>query len=415
MSRVDDLIAELCPNGVDFKALGEMGLIFGGLSGKSKAHFTDGNARFISYVNIFNNAAVDVGATDFVHIEPGERQRTLQRGDILFTASSETAAEVGMSSVITTELDDPLYLNSFSIGYRLNEPDLLEPDFAKHLFRSTGLRKQLIRTASGVTRFNISKPRLAAVRIPVPPLPVQREIVKILDLFNGLETELEAELNARRLQYAHYRESLYDFRTDSTVRRVPMGELGQFIRGRRFTKTDRVDVGIPSIHYGEIYTHYGVSAVSAVSHIRSDMHSQLRYAQPGDVVIASVGETVKDVGKAVAWLGQGDAAIHDDSFLFRHKMDPKFVSYFLQTEAFHTQKGRYVSRAKVKRLSGDSLAKIYMPVVPIDEQERIVSILDKFEILVNDQNAGIPAEQHARRKQYEHYRDHLLTFSELAS
>lgn len=193
-----------------------------------------------------------------------------------------------------------------------------------------------------------------------------------------------------------------------------LNEIGKFIRGRRFTKDDVVPDGIPSIHYGEIYTQYGVATSSTVSHVRADMAQQLRYAQPNDVVVAAVGETVEDVGKAVAWLGDKDVAIHDDCFLFRHSMNPKFVSYFFQTEAFHTQKNKYVARAKVKRLSGESLGKIMIPVPPREEQERIVSILDKFDVLVNDLSTGLPAEIKARRQQYEHYRDRLLAFREAA-
>jgi len=193
-----------------------------------------------------------------------------------------------------------------------------------------------------------------------------------------------------------------------------MGAIGSFIRGRRFTKTDLMDRGIPAIHYGDIYTTLGTSASSTTSHVRPDMAGKLRFAHHGDVVIAAVGETVEDVGKAVAWLGEEDVAIHDDCFLFRHEMNPKFVSYFLQTHAFHSQKNRYVARAKVKRLSSENLARIRMPVPSAEEQERIVSILDKFDALVNNLSSGLPAEIAARRRQYEHYRDRLLTFREAA-
>ncbi len=140
----------------------------------------------------------------------------------------------------------------------------------------------------------------------------------------------------------------------------------------------------------------------------------MRYAQPGDVVIAAVGETVEDVAKAVAWLGQGPVAIHDDTFLFRSDLSPKFVSYVLQTADYHGQKSRHVARAKVKRLSREGLASIWIPVPPIEEQERVVSILDRFDALMNDISVGLPAELAARRKQYEYYRDKLLTFEEAA-
>lgn len=193
-----------------------------------------------------------------------------------------------------------------------------------------------------------------------------------------------------------------------------MGEIGNFFRGRRFTKDDLVPDGIGSIHYGEIYTRYGTSANRALSYVRSDLVPQLRFAKRGDVVIAAVGETVEDVCKAVAWLGEEDVAIHDDCFVFRHAMNPKFVAYCLQSTAFNTQKTKYVARAKVKRISSESLAKLTIPVPSLEEQGRIVSILDKFEALVGDLSFGLPAEIKTRRQQYEHYRDRLLSFREAA-
>lgn len=197
-------------------SLAEIGTIFGGLTGKSKSDFTDGNARFVSYVNVFNNIAVDLTADNFVKIGTTERQRTLQRGDIIFTGSSETPNEVAMSSVIAADIHEPLYLNSFCIGFRCNDSNLLDPEFAKHLFRSSEIRKQLIRTASGVTRFNVSKARLAKVEIPVPERYEQARIAGILNRFdalvNDLSSGLPAEIQARHQQYAHYRERLLTFK-----------------------------------------------------------------------------------------------------------------------------------------------------------------------------------------------------------
>ena len=194
-----------------------------------------------------------------------------------------------------------------------------------------------------------------------------------------------------------------------------MGEVGEFIRGRRFTKDDVTETGLPSIHYGEIYTAYGVAANHTVSHVRGELESQLRFAKTGDVVIACVGETVEDVGKAVAWLGDDDVAVHDDCFAYRHSMNPKFVAYYMQTAAFHSQKSKYVARAKVKRLSSGDLARIEIPLPSLEEQARIVAILNAFDALVNDLSVGLPAELAARRKQYEYYRDRLLTFKEAAA
>ncbi|MDA8255914.1 MAG: restriction endonuclease subunit S, partial [Betaproteobacteria bacterium] len=113
MSRVDELIAEHCPNGVEFISLNELGSTFGGLTGKTKTDFSNGNARFVSYKNIFNNLAVDLQANDFVRVAAGENQNLVQLGDILFTGSSETPDEVGMSSVVIESPKEALYLNSF--------------------------------------------------------------------------------------------------------------------------------------------------------------------------------------------------------------------------------------------------------------------------------------------------------------
>lgn len=192
-----------------------------------------------------------------------------------------------------------------------------------------------------------------------------------------------------------------------------LNEIGQFIRGRRFTKADYVDDGISVIHYGEIYTQYGVWADKAISQVRSDMAGTLRYAKPGDVVITDVGETVEDVGKAVAWLGDEDVAIHDHCYAFRHGMNPKFVSYYMQTTSFIAKKAKYVARTKVNTLLVDAFSKIRIPVPSLEEQERIVAILDKFDALVNNLSSGLPAEIKTRRQQYEHYRDKLLSFAEL--
>ena len=225
------------------------------------------------------------------------------------------------------------------------------------------------------------------------------------------EAELRSEIDAivADLQEGDF---LFAFVEREGVRWARMGDVGEFIRGRRFTKDDVVPDGIGSIHYGEIYTHYGVYADKVLSHVRPELRPALRFAKTGDVVIAAVGETVEDVCKAVAWLGKDDIAIHDDCFIFRHTLNPKFVSYYFQTSTFHSEKNKYVTRAKVKRVSGESLAKMLIPVPPMEEQERIVTILDKFDALVNNLSIGLPAEIKARRHQYEYYRDKLLSFEE---
>lgn len=283
----------------------------------------------------------------------------------------------------------------------------INKDFVAYVFLN--MQPAIYACSSQGAQKNLKTEEFKKICIPVPPIEVQLEIVKVLDTF----TELEAELEARRRQYQYYRDALLAFRAQD-VRWAAMAEVGEFIRGRRFTKADYVEDGVACIHYGDIYTQYGTATTETVSHVRSDMAPTLRFAKPGDLVIAGVGETVEDVGKAVAWLGEGDVAIHDDCFAFRHSLNPKFVSYYFQTSAFHAEKNKFVARAKVKRLSGESIGKLAIPVPPPEEQERIVAILDRFDALVNDISIGLPAEIKARRQQYEHYRDRLLTFREAA-
>lgn len=189
-----------------------------------------------------------------------------------------------------------------------------------------------------------------------------------------------------------------------------LNEIGKFIRGRRFTKADYVGNGINAIHYGEIYTQYGIWTAKVISQVRPDMASTLRYAQPGDVVITDVGETVEDVGKAVAWIGDEEVAIHDHCYAFRHDLNPKYVSHCMHTTSFISEKAKYVARTKVKTLLIDGFSKIRIPVPSLEEQARIVAILDKFEALTNSISEGLPREIELRQKQYEYYRDLLFSF-----
>ncbi len=136
MSRINDLIDQLCPQGVDFKTLEELGATYGGLTGKTKADFSDGNARYISYKNIFGNLAVNQKADDFVKIGVNESQNFVELGDILFTGSSETPDEVGMSSVVVEKPSEAIYLNSFCFGYRFNDGGLIYPAFRNTFFEA---------------------------------------------------------------------------------------------------------------------------------------------------------------------------------------------------------------------------------------------------------------------------------------
>lgn len=191
-----------------------------------------------------------------------------------------------------------------------------------------------------------------------------------------------------------------------------LGDVGTIQRGRRFVKNDIVDSGTPCIHYGEIYTKYGISTSETFSFLNPDQASRLRSAQHGDVIIATAGETVEDIGKAVAWLGKEDVVIHDACYAFRSPLNPKYVAYFLQSDAFRDQARRLISSSKISSISIENLGKVRVPVPPLAVQDEIVRTLDLFQALEAELEAQLEAELKARRIQYQHYWGRLLAFTE---
>lgn len=197
--------------GVEMKTLGELGPYFGGLTGKTKDDFIDGNAKFITYMNVFANPSLNTSTTGVVRINKGEKQNKIQKGDILFTGSSETPNEAGMSCIVTDELTEDFYMNSFCFGIRLSNPEQYNLHYLKHVLRSNDVRRKIAKSASGVTRFNISKARFGKTQFPLPSLSEQQRIVSILDSFEASIQNLEAQLKQREKQYEYYRNKLLTF------------------------------------------------------------------------------------------------------------------------------------------------------------------------------------------------------------
>ena len=193
-----------------------------------------------------------------------------------------------------------------------------------------------------------------------------------------------------------------------------MSELGIFQRGKRFVKDDMISEGVPCIHYGEMYTYYGTWAKESKSFLSEELveRKNLRIAENGDVVIVAAGETIEDIGLGTAWLGNEGVVIHDACFSYRSTLNPKFVAYFTRTKQFHDQIRKHISSGKISAINARGLEKVLIPVPSPEEQERIVTILDKFDILTSSISEGLPKEIQLRKKQYEYYRDLLLTFPE---
>ncbi len=392
MSRISELIAERCPQGVVFMALGHVCIIKTGsninkqvIAGRPGPYPVINSGRDpLGYVDHFNTENDPIGIAS--------------RGSV----------------GLVTWTPGRFFRGNLNYSCTVKSPAQLDVRFLYHYLLHVDAEIQGLATHQGIPALNAGA--LKTLQVPIPLKEVQIEIIRILDTFTELITELTAELTARKTQYKHYRDQLLSF-DGRSVEWKALGELGEFIRGKRFTKADYVENGIPVIHYGEIYTRYGAFATHAHSQVRGDMAESLRYAEPGDVVLTDVGETVEDVGKAVAWLGNGKVAIHDHCYAFRHAMNPKFVSYCMQTASFIAEKAKYVARTKVNTLLINGFAKIAIPVpFPHDmekslaEQARIVAILDKFDTLTSSITEGLPREIELRQKQYEHYRDLLLNF-----
>lgn len=190
-----------------------------------------------------------------------------------------------------------------------------------------------------------------------------------------------------------------------------LGEVGEFIRGNGIQKSDLTDQGAPAIHYGQIHTFYGTWATHTKSFVAPERAAKLRRAMSGDLVIATTSEDDAAVAKATAWIGENEVAVSGDAYIYRHTLDPRYVAYFFQSRDFQDQKKRYITGTKVRRISGDSLAKVRIPVPPLEVQWEIARILDEFAGLESELESELELELELRRRQYAHYQESLLSFT----
>ena len=406
MSKLERLIQQYCPDGVEWKPLGELGDFYSGLTGKTKSDFTGGNEKFITYVNVFNNPSLKTDVLEKVKIAEGERQNTIQYGDVLFTGSSETPDECGMSSVLTHKTEEKLYLNSFCFGFRFFDLSDKCPSFMKYLFRSTNIRKAICKTANGVTRYNISKKVFAKIEIPIIPLPVQEEIGRILDAFTELQAELQAELQKRKQQYNFYRDNLLNFnRGGQEIKWMKLKEIGKVCMCKRILKEQTVSSG--DVPFYKIGTFGGVADAYIPQELFDSYKSKFSYPQKGDILISAAGT----IGRTVEF--DGKPAYFQDSNIVWLKHDESIVLNSYLKYCYTLNPWAISTGGTIARLYNDNILNATIPVPPIAEQQKIVAILDRFDTLTNDLTSGLPAEMEKRRQQYEYYRDRLLTFKRL--
>lgn len=406
MSRLDELILELCPNGVEYKQLKDLGVFYGGLTGKSKDDFENGNKIFITYKNVYSNPSLDLHPAERVKIGETENQRTLKYGDVIFTGSSETPDECGISSVVTEIPQDDLYLNSFCFIFRFDDLNGIYPPFMKHLFRSSSIRKQIGRTANGVTRYNVSKKLMSKISIPIPPMEIQKEIVRLLDEFTAktaeLQDKLNKELEARKKQYEYYRDSLFsDKLNDLSLELCPNGV--QYCELKE----------IADISTGSHNTNEGVENGMYPFYVRSQEPLTLNSYDYDETAIITAGDGV-GVGKVFHFVN-GKYALHQRAYRIHAnttKVEDKFLYYYFCTN-FMKYIEKTMFKGSVPSIRRPMLIAFKIPVPPLEIQQKIVRLLDDFTAKTTKLQDNLNEELEACKKQYEFYRDKLLTFKEL--
>lgn len=397
---------------VEWTPLGELGELVRG-NGLPKTDFTESGVPAIHYGQIYTFYGLSTASTkSFVSYETAKKLKKVNAGDVVITNTSENIADVGKALVYlgkeqaVTGGHATIFKPSNGVIGKyfayFTQTDVFSSDKRKY--------------SKGTKVIDVSATDMAKITIPIPcpenpekSLAIQSEIVQILDKFTALTAELTAELIARKKQYNYYRDQLLSFK-EGEVEWKTLGDVGVFMRGKRFVKTDMIPEGVPCIHYGEMYTHYNVWADKAKSYISPELASKLRKANFGDVVLVSAGETIEDIGRGTAWLGGEDVVIHDACFFYKSSLNPKYVAYFSRTEIFRNQIKKSISSGKISAINAKGFEKVIIPIPSLEEQTRIVTILDDFDTLTCSITEGLPREIALRQQQYEYYRDLLFSF-----
>ena len=407
MSKIEELLKNVS---IEWKRLEEIGVFYGGLTGKNKYDFKEGNAKFISYKNVYLNPSVNLDLLQTVKIHDGEVQNKLEYGDIIFTGSSETLEECGLSSVIIKEINEDIYLNSFCFYLRLHNKNMLLTDFSKYLFRSQILRQQIKKTAEGVTRFNVSRQLMKKILIPIPPLSLQAEIVRILDTFthlaDGLITALTKELELRKKQYRYYlgkllseehlKECAKKMGETESVRILTLADVCEISAGgdvpkHSFSEEKNDEYNIPIISNGTAKNAiYGYTSQAKITKpaVTISARGTIGYVEYRDYPYYPIVRLLSLVPK-------------QDS-----KLLTKYLYYYLLQKEFLTP------TAGIKQLTIPMIKEETIPLPALSIQEKIVKILDHLSSLVHNIEEGLLSEIAFRQKQYEYYREKLLNFGQ---
>ena len=407
MSKLDELIKELCPNGVEYKKLGEVCNFQNGFAFKS-ALFKENGEAILRITNISNGVINEEDLKYFLLDDYKENldNYIVSKNDIVIAMSGATTGKIGINNT-----SKKFYLNQ-RVGKFIPDTVKLNNRFLYHFLLSKSLEILKISSGSGAQP-NLSTENIKSLVIPAPPLEVQKEIEKILDNYTksveGLKEKLNEELIARKNQYSWYRDYLLKF--ENKVEIVKLKNIAtEMYRGNGIKREEVRETGIPCVRYGEIYTDYGISFEKTKSYTDENLITNKKYIDYGDILFAITGESVEEIGKSTAYIGKEKCLVGGDILVMKHKQDPVYLSYVLSTENAQKQKSKGKIKSKVVHTNATDIGEIEIPLPPLEVQKRIVEVLDNFEKICNDLNIGLPAEIEARQKQYEFFRNFLLTF-----
>lgn len=410
MSRLDSMIQELCQDGVEYKTLDDLFVLKNGYtpSKKNDEYWRNGTVPWFRLEDIRTNGRVLSDAKQHVTSKAVKGS--------LFPANSivvSTTATIGEHALI----ESPFLINQQLTCVSVKEQFKAQINIKFVFYYFEILKEDLKRIASQSGNMPIvSLAKMKQLLMPLPPLEVQEEIVRLLDDFTAKTAELQTELNkeyeARKKQYEYYRDTLLT--KNEQIPRVKLCEIATSLyRGAGIKRDQVTEKGIPCVRYGEIYTTYDTCFSDCVSHTDEKYLASPKYFEHGDILFAITGESVEDIAKSIAYLGHDKCLAGGDIVVMKHKQNPRYLTHVLSTGMARAQKSKGKVKNKVVHSSVPSIEQIEIPLPSLDDQQKYADILDDFYLALNKLQSELPAEIESRQKQYEYYRDKLLTFKEL--